>query len=94
MTITRQSKISRITYVVETGHIEVQHSIWFEDDANGEKSPVNYHRHVVAAGDDVSNEDAKVQEIANRLWTPEIIAAEASRKAAREAKLNVPNYDH
>lgn len=83
MPITKQSKISRITYVVETGHIEVQRSTWFEDDATGEKSQATYHRHVVSAGDDVGNEDAKVREIATRLWTPEIISAEEERKEAR-----------
>ena len=33
------------------------------------------HRHVVAPGDDISNEDPKVQAIANAIWTEEVIAA-------------------
>ncbi len=35
----------------------------------------SYHRHVVAPGEDISNEDSKVQAIANAIWTAEVIAA-------------------
>ncbi len=34
-----------------------------------------FHRHVLAPGDDISNEDPKVQAIANAIWTEEVIAA-------------------
>jgi hypothetical protein len=34
-----------------------------------------YHRHVVAPGDDYSNEDAKVQAICSVIHKPEVIAA-------------------
>ena len=34
-----------------------------------------YHRHVVCPGEEVSNEDSKVQAIANAIWTEEVIAA-------------------
>jgi len=34
-----------------------------------------YQRHVLAPGEDVSNEDPKVQAIANAIWTEEVIAA-------------------
>lgn len=34
-----------------------------------------FHRHVVHPGEDVSNEDPKVQAIANAIWTEEVIAA-------------------
>ena len=33
------------------------------------------HRHVVCPGDNVTNEDPKVQAIANAIWTEEVIAA-------------------
>ena len=35
----------------------------------------NYHRHVVHPGDDVTGEVQEVQDIANALWTAEVIAA-------------------
>ena len=42
-----------------------------------------YHRHVVTAGDDYSNESAEVQAICAVVHTPEIVAAyEASLESA------------
>jgi len=35
----------------------------------------NHHRHVVHPGDDVTGEVQEVQDIANALWTDEVIAA-------------------
>ena len=35
----------------------------------------NHHRHVVVPGDDVTGEVQEVQDIANVLWTDEVIAA-------------------
>tara|TARA_Y100000592_G_C5355232_1_gene260822 strand:+ start:316 stop:573 length:258 start_codon:yes stop_codon:yes gene_type:complete len=35
----------------------------------------SYHRHTVVPGQDVSDQPAEVQAIANALWTPEVIAA-------------------
>jgi hypothetical protein len=34
-----------------------------------------FTRHVLLPGDDVTNEDPKVQAIANAIWTEEVIAA-------------------
>jgi hypothetical protein len=34
-----------------------------------------FYRHVVCPGDDITNEDLKVQAIANAIWTEEVIAA-------------------
>jgi len=34
-----------------------------------------YHRHVVAPGDDITNEDASVQIVAKAVHTPAVIAA-------------------
>jgi hypothetical protein len=35
----------------------------------------NHHRHVVVPGDDVTGEVQEVQDIANALWTADVIAA-------------------
>ena len=35
----------------------------------------NHHRHVVHPGDDVTGEVQEVQDIANALWTADVIAA-------------------
>jgi hypothetical protein len=50
----------RIANIIEKDEIEVAKT---------------YQRHVLAPGEDVSNEDPKVQAIANAIWTEEVIAA-------------------
>lgn len=42
----------------------------------------SFHRKVLAPGDDVSGEDAKVQAVANAVWTDEVVAAYAAAVAA------------
>ena len=45
-----------------------------------------FHRHVVVPTDDISGEDARVQAVANSLWTDEVKAAyTASLPAAEES---------
>jgi hypothetical protein len=34
-----------------------------------------FHRHAIAPGDDVSNEDERVAAVATTLWTEEVVAA-------------------
>jgi hypothetical protein len=70
MTITETIKVDQIE-LLETNHIQVRTATIIERD--GTEIPRSYHRHVVAPGDDVTNEDPKVQAIANAVWTEEII---------------------
>jgi hypothetical protein len=42
----------------------------------------SFHRKVLAPGDDVTGEDAKVQAVANAVWTDEVVAAYAAAVAA------------
>ena len=42
----------------------------------------SFHRKVLAPGDDVSGEDAKVQAVANAVWTDEVVAAYVAAQAA------------
>ena len=44
----------------------------------------NHHRHVVAPGDDVTGEVQEVQDIANALWTADVIAAYQASVAANQ----------
>ena len=44
----------------------------------------SFHRHVVVPTDDVSGEDARVQAVANSLWTDEVKAAYQAAQAAAE----------
>ena len=59
--------------LVQSNHIQVRTATIIEKD-NIEIAKT-YHRHVLAPGDDVTNEDPKVQAIANAVWTEEVIAA-------------------
>ena len=58
--------------LVESNHIQVRTANIIErDDVEITRT---LHRHVLAPGDDVTNEDPKVQAIANVVWTEEIIS--------------------
>jgi len=59
--------------VIENGSIQVRTKTAIKE--NGIEISSQFHRHVVAPGDDVSGEDAKVQAIAASIHTAEVIAA-------------------
>ena len=59
--------------VVENGCIQVRTKTAIKED--GVEISSKFHRHVVAPGDDVSGEDAKVQAIAASIHTAEVVAA-------------------
>jgi hypothetical protein len=59
--------------LVENNSIQVRTATIIERD--GTEISRSFHRHVVSPGDDVTNEDPKVQAIANAIWTEEVIAA-------------------
>jgi hypothetical protein len=59
--------------LVQSNHIQVRTATIIEkDDIEIART---FHRHVLSPGDDVTNEDPKVQAIANAVWTEEVIAA-------------------
>jgi hypothetical protein len=72
MALTEITKVDQIE-LVETNHIQVRTTTIIERD--GIEISRSYHRHVLTPGDDVTNEDPKVQAIANAVWTEEVIAA-------------------
>ena len=72
MALTETTKVDQVE-LVETNHIQVRTATIIERD--GEEISRSYHRHVLAPGDDITNEDQKVQAIANAVWTEEVIAA-------------------
>jgi hypothetical protein len=68
------------TEVNENGSINVRTDTVIVDD--GKELSRSFHRKVLAPGDDVSGEDAKVQAVANAVWTDEVVAAYAAAQAA------------
>lgn len=72
MALTEKTIIDKIE-IVENSSIQVRTATIIEKD--GVELTRTFHRHVVAPGADITNEDPKVQAIANAIWTEEIIAA-------------------
>jgi hypothetical protein len=59
--------------IVENSSIQVRTATVIEKD--GTELTRTFHRHVKHPGEDISNEDPKVQAIATAIWTEEIITA-------------------
>ena len=68
-----EKQIVDLVELVQSNHIQVRTANIIERD--GVEVTRTFHRHVVSPGDDVTNEDPKVQAIANAVWTEEVIAA-------------------
>ena len=63
--------------------ISVRTDTVIKDD--GSEISRSFHRHVVVPTDDVSGEDARVQAVANSLWTDEVKAAYTASLPAEPA---------
>jgi hypothetical protein len=72
MALTEKTLVDKIE-IVENNSIQVRTATIIERD--GTEISRSYHRHVLSPGDDVNNEDIKVQAIANVIWTEEVITA-------------------
>jgi hypothetical protein len=72
MALTEKTIIDKIE-VLESNSIQVRTANIIEKD--GVEISRTFHRHVVNPSQDISGEDAKVQAVANAIWTEEIIAA-------------------
>jgi hypothetical protein len=72
MALTETTKVDQIE-IVETNSIQIRTATVIEKD--GTELSRSYHRHVKHPGEDISNEDPKVQAIANAIWTEEVITA-------------------
>jgi hypothetical protein len=72
MALTEKTIIDKIE-VLENNSIQVRTANIIEKD--GVEITRTFHRHVVSPSNDISGEDAKVQAVANAIWTEEIIAA-------------------
>lgn len=72
MALTETTKVDQIE-IVENGTIQIRTATIIEKD--GTELTRTHHRHTKAPGEDISNEDAKVQAVANAIWTAEVISA-------------------
>ena len=58
--------------VLEDGQMQIRRARRIFD--NGVQIAEQYHRHVLAPGDEITKEDARVRQIAAIIWTPQVIA--------------------
>jgi hypothetical protein len=70
MSLIEKTIIDKIE-VVKTNYIQVRTATIIEKD--GIEIAKTYHRHILNPGDDLSNEDLKVQDIAKAVWTEKVI---------------------
>jgi hypothetical protein len=70
--LTKETVVDRIE-ALENGFVQVRTATRIMED--GKVLSQSFHRHVVAPGQDYSQEDPKVQAICAAVHTPEVIAA-------------------
>jgi flagella basal body P-ring formation protein FlgA len=81
MALTKETIVDKIE-VLEKGQVQVRTATRVLED--GVALSQSYHRHVLAPGDDLSEQDAKVSAIATATWTPEVVTAYEEMIAAQE----------
>ena len=81
MALTKEIITDKIE-VLEMGQVQVRTATRVLEDGVALSS--SFHRHVLAPGDDLSGQDAKVSAIATATWTPEVVTAWEERVAAQE----------
>ena len=72
MALTKEIVVDKIE-VLEMGQVQVRTATRVLED--GTQLSSSFHRHVLAPGDDLSEQDARVSAIATATWTDEVIAA-------------------
>ena len=85
MALTKETIVDKIE-VLEKGQVQVRTATRVLEDGVALSS--SFHRHVLAPGDDLSEQDAKVSAIATATWTPEVVTAYEEMVAAQEAELS------
>ena len=72
MSLEKQIAIDKIE-VVENGIVQVRQIERIME--NGNEIASSFHRWTLTPGQDVSDQEPRVQAIANAVWTPEVISA-------------------
>ena len=83
MALEKQITIDKIE-VVENGVVQVRQIERILED--GKELSASFHRWALAPGQDLADQDARVQAIANATWTPEVIAAYKAQLDANKLK--------
>ena len=72
MALSEETIVDKIE-VVENGSVQVRTATVIKRD--GVEINRSFHRHVLAPGDDLTDQDARVSAIATATWTDEVVAA-------------------
>jgi len=72
MALTKETIVDKVE-VLEMGQVQVRTATRVLEDGVALSS--SFHRHVLAPGDDLSEQDAKVSAIATATWTPAVVTA-------------------
>ena len=83
MTITSNEIIDKIE-VLEDGEIQVRQALILTDSSTNKEITRTFNRWVVVPGQNISSQDAKVQSIANAVWTQEVITAYQTKIASQQ----------
>ena len=82
MALTKVTVVDKVEVVGEHKMVQCREATWVED--NGVMvGGKNFHRHVIAPGDDTTGEPAETIAICNAVHTPEVIAAYNEMVAAQ-----------
>lgn len=82
MALTEESVVDKIEVVGDYSHVQVRTATVIKRD--GVEISRSFSRHVIAAGDDYSAEDSKVQGICAAVHTQDVIDAYAAHLAEQE----------
>jgi len=83
MALTERSTIDKIE-VLENGIIQIRRADIVERD--GVEIAKSYHRWTLTPGQDLTGQEQRVTDVANVVWTPEVVAAYAAIINANEQK--------
>ena len=78
MALKKTTVVDRVE-ILENGAVQVRTRTSILED--GQQISGTYHRHVVAPGDDYSNEDARVQAVCKVTHTPDVVKAYKAAQA-------------
>ena len=67
-----ERKVVDLIEVLERGQLQIREANLIEKD--GIVVAKTFHRYVLAPGDDVSDKEQRIKDIAAAVWTPEVLA--------------------
>lgn len=67
-----ERKVVDLIEVLERGQLQIREANLIEKD--GVVVAKTFHRYVLSPGDDISDKEQRIKDIATAVWTPEVLA--------------------